>query len=91
MKTFKFAYGDERSPTLYTQSGGIRFQGAGVRLEWWDAETMATKTISKAILLRVASQFINFLANRHPFLCERLWCRWVGGFDNIIYRLEVRK
>ena len=34
-------------------------------------------------ILTVANKIISFLANLSPALCSRLWCFWVGGFDEI--------
>lgn len=27
--------------------------------------------------------FLNFFANLHPGLCERIWCYWFGGFEEM--------
>ena len=34
-------------------------------------------------LLRVANAVISFLANLSPNFASRIWCFWVGGFDEI--------
>ncbi len=34
---------------------------------------------------------IDFFANLSTSLCSRIWCYWVGGFDEIEYRFKVRK
>lgn len=34
-------------------------------------------------LLKVVSRLISFLANLDPNFCSRIWCYWVGGFDEI--------
>ncbi|MDD3159862.1 MAG: class I SAM-dependent methyltransferase [Candidatus ainarchaeum sp.] len=34
---------------------------------------------------------LNFFANLNPFLCERIWCYWFGGFEEIYFELEVIK
>ncbi len=34
-------------------------------------------------LLRVASTIISWCANLSPALASRIWCFWVGGFDEI--------
>ncbi|MCX8472834.1 MAG: hypothetical protein ORN85_04210, partial [Sediminibacterium sp.] len=33
--------------------------------------------------MRIFNFIINFFANLSPFLCSRLWCFWVGGFEEI--------
>jgi predicted SAM-dependent methyltransferase len=35
--------------------------------------------------------FIQVLADASPYLCERVWCHWVGGFSHIDTELEVIK
>jgi predicted SAM-dependent methyltransferase len=34
---------------------------------------------------------IDFFANLSPWFCERVWCYWVGGFDNVEVTAVVRK
>lgn len=34
-------------------------------------------------LMKVINRFINFFANLSPQLCSRVWCFWVGGFEEI--------
>lgn len=61
------------------------------QLRWWPPQVIARKSFLKRLLLRVADALISGLANLHPFLCERIWCRWVGGFYEVDFLLEVRK
>lgn len=35
------------------------------------------------VLGKVGNAIINPLANGFPMFCERVWCYWVGGFDEI--------
>ena len=32
-----------------------------------------------------------FLANLSPYACSRIWCFWVGGFDEIKFEMEKEK
>lgn len=34
---------------------------------------------------------INFFANLHPGFCERVWCYWVGGFEEVQYEWKAKK
>jgi len=36
-------------------------------------------------------RIISFLANLNIRLCERVWCGWVGGFNQIEYKLVKKK
>lgn len=41
--------------------------------------------------LRGASAVISFLANLNQNFCSRIWCFWVGGFDEIEFRFIAEK
>jgi len=34
---------------------------------------------------------INFFANLNPYVCERVWCYWFGGFEEVEFKLKVLK
>ena len=34
-------------------------------------------------VLRIVNAIISFCANLNPYLASRLWCFWVGGFDEL--------
>ncbi|MBD3207964.1 MAG: methyltransferase domain-containing protein [Candidatus Nealsonbacteria bacterium] len=34
---------------------------------------------------------IDLMANLSPEFCERVWCYWFGGFDNVIVKARVKK
>lgn len=36
-------------------------------------------------------KLMNWLANKKPFFCERIWSRWVGGFDALYVEMRVIK
>lgn len=40
---------------------------------------------------RFASRIVSFFANLSPALCSRIWCFWVGGFDEIEFEFECKK
>ncbi len=37
-------------------------------------------------LLKIVNAVVSFLANASPNIASRLWCYWVGGFDEIEFR-----
>ena len=37
-------------------------------------------------LIRWLNAVVSFLANLNPYLASRLWCFWLGGFDEIEFR-----
>ncbi len=41
--------------------------------------------------LRVLNTFISLFANLSPALCSRVWCYWVGGFEEIEFEFVCKK
>lgn len=39
----------------------------------------------------VAGAIIDFFANLSPIFCSRLWCFWVGGFEEYEIHFKVIK
>lgn len=42
-------------------------------------------------IMRFLSLIISFFANLHPALCSRIWCFWVGGFEEIEFHFVCKK
>lgn len=42
-------------------------------------------------LLRALNAVVSFLANLSPAFCSRVWCYWVGGFEQILFEFEAVK
>jgi len=61
------------------------------KLRWWPPQIIARKRSVKRGFLTILNNIINLLANAHPFLCERIWCRWVGGFYEVDFTIRVVK
>lgn len=43
------------------------------------------------ILLKFLNTIISGLANLSPGFCSRIWCFWVGGFDEIEFHFTCKK
>jgi len=43
------------------------------------------------LLLSLANKIVSFLANLSPQFCSRIWCYWVGGFEEIEFRFIAKK
>lgn len=43
------------------------------------------------VLLKGINNVISFLANLSPNFCSRLWCYWVGGFEEIEFNFICKK
>jgi hypothetical protein len=76
---------DHFDPLNEERYGNCRFEVERVRLHWLRPRYRTTW------LRRVASAAIDWLANLNPRMCQRLWCYWVGGFDEIDFQVRVIK
>jgi SAM-dependent methyltransferase len=72
---------------------GVHFVHTSSRLHWF-SQMELKKTVLSPILLYPAAflgRILDFLANLSPFLCSRIWCYWVGGFEEIEFRFTSSK
>ncbi len=72
---------------------GVEFITDAVRFRWFAQPALKRTVLSPPVFwaARSIGAVLTFLANLSPFLCSRLWCFWVGGFDEIEFRLRVKK
>lgn len=83
------------NPT-FTKSGyiGIDFKIKEMRLDWFAFfHLLPHMGYGKIIvfLLRMLNAVISFLANLSPSFCSRIWCYWVGGFEQITFKFKCIK
>lgn len=84
--TFPFYF----NPKYLGGYSGTPFVLEHMRLRW-SAQPYLKKTVVSApvfYLSEMAGKWFDFLANLHPALCSRGWCYWVGGFEEIEFRLR---
>lgn len=64
-----------------------------MRLTWFAQPYMKRSVMPVALVLigQGIGVVIDFLANLSPWLCSRLWCYWVGGFEEIEFVFKVNK
>jgi len=78
---------------------GSGFTGVEFNLEMlelhWSAFSYLLPNLGYGRVSRLAVAGLNsifsFLANLNPHLCSRIWCYWVGGFEEIEYRFVCIK
>jgi len=70
---------------------GVNLRTRRVSLTWWPERIYAGKSPFKGAILSLFNGIFSGLANANPFLCERLWCYWVGGFYEVTFELEPVK
>src|SRR5262249_26783265 len=72
----------------FTPSGyfGVHFKLLSLKLRWFVYATLLQRLgYSPAIIgtLKAADRIITWFANLSPAFATRIWCFWVGGFDEI--------
>ncbi len=80
----------------FTKSGyfGVEFDHQKTTLHWMTffhlMKYMGVSSLTIGIL-KTFNGVINFLANSGQNFCSRIWCFWVGGFEEIEYELLCKK
>jgi SAM-dependent methyltransferase len=72
---------------------GVEFHLDHLRLSWF-AQPYLKRTVLPATVFHAASAAgaaLDLLANLSPSLCSRLWCYWVGGFEEVEFRFTALK
>lgn len=72
---------------------GIPLELVKMRLTWF-AQPYMKRSVMPAALVFIGQALgivIDFLARLSPWLCSRLWCYWVGGFEEIEFIFRVKK
>ena len=72
----------------FTKSGyyGVEFELKKMRLRYFAFfHLLPYMGVNKAviIIMKIVGGVINFFANLSPKFCSRVWCFWVGGFEEI--------
>jgi len=72
---------------------GIEFYCKKIKLTWFAQPYFKKTVLSKAqfYLASVLGWWFDLWANLSPFVCSRLWCFWVGGFEEVEFHFIVRK
>jgi SAM-dependent methyltransferase len=82
--TATFEYFNENSEWSYYS--GTRFKLVEKKLHYicynWERWSRIPKFLQR---------FLNFFANSHHLLCERIWAWYVGGFEELYIILEIIK
>ncbi len=81
------------NPTYQGGYQGVPFELRRLRLRWF-AQPWLKKGLMPAPVYYAGMAFgavVDLFANLCPFLCSRLWCFWVGGFEEIEFEFAIRK
>ena len=80
----------------FTKSGffGVEFDLANMELHWAAfTHLLPYYGYGKIIIaiIKFFSAIFSFLANLSPNFCSRIWCFWVGGFEEIEFKFICKK
>jgi len=69
---------------------GIPLKLKSMRLTWSAQPYLKKVTLSsfEYFGMTFLGKIFDFFANSSPYVCSRLWCYWVGGFEEIKYVFE---
>ena len=64
---------------------GFPFAVESVRMRWFAQPYLKKSVLSKPLQLvgYVVGTVLDFLANLSPLVCSRVWCYYVGGFEEV--------
>ena len=72
---------------------GVEFISKKVRLHWF-AQPYFKKTVlspAQYYPALIMGKWFDLIAGISPFICSRLWCFWVGGFEEVEFYFIVKK
>ena len=69
----------------------VDFRTKRIRLTFWPKRIYQNKNLLKRWIIGILDFVLSNLASWNPFLCERLWCNWVGGFYEVEFELQPVK
>ncbi|MFH0876447.1 MAG: methyltransferase domain-containing protein [archaeon] len=77
-----FSYFEHKGSDYY---GQCKFNVLSIKLKWMRNPKL------RNFIVRGINAAINYLANLNIGFCQRVWCYWVGGFEEIEFRVNVKK
>lgn len=84
--TFSFYFSD-KFPKSYVI---VPFKLEYMRLRWFAQPYLKREVLSTPVFYTatILGKIIDFFANLSPFITSRLWCYWIGGFEEIEFRFR---
>jgi SAM-dependent methyltransferase len=66
---------------------GCEFKLKSMWLKWFAQPYFKKRVMpyGQFVIAYIGGKIIDFFANLSPTLCSRVWCYWVGGFEEISY------
>lgn len=81
------------NPKFLAGYQNFEFELVRTRLTWFSQPYMKKSVMPPAVVFigQALGMVINFFANLSPWACSRIWCFWVGGFEEIEYTFQTVK
>ena len=81
------------NPTFPGGYQGVKYELDRIRIRWFAQPDLKRRVLSPIVFkgLQIVGMIIDVFANLSPMVCSRLWCYWVGGFEEIEFRFSVHK
>jgi SAM-dependent methyltransferase len=72
---------------------GVEFELKRLKLSWFAQKRLKKETLPMFLYIMGygLGSILSLLANLSPVFCSRLWCFWVGGFEEIEFQFLVKK
>ncbi|MBI2372478.1 MAG: methyltransferase domain-containing protein [Deltaproteobacteria bacterium] len=69
---------------------GVEFEKVEVRMRWFAQPYLKQTVLPRPIFIvgRAVGAAIDLAANVSPLVCSRIWCNYVGGFEEIEFVLR---
>ena len=80
-------------PEIKSIYQGVEFKIENIKLQWLAQPYLKKEVFSKPVFWTAITvgKIIDFFASLSPVICSRIWCFWVGGFEEMVFRLTVKK
>lgn len=80
-----FDFLDQNNSECYSR---VDFRVEKIELKWLRSTGLGLRSRT---IMKILNYLINHLANINIAVTERIWCYWVGGFEEISFRARVKK
>ncbi len=92
--TFPLYFNKDFAKEAFESAGRSEFRLDKMRLRWHAFPHLLKRAgygRLTAVVLTVLNRIFSFFANLSPGLCSRIWCFWVGGFEEIEFNFTCIK
>lgn len=81
------------NPSFKGGFAGVEFQLKKMRLHWFAQQYLKKTVISTPLFIAgtLIGNILDLVANISPSFCSRIWCFWVGGFEEIEFHFTCKK